>query len=241
MTSEGIMILFILAVILLGVSLFYKDRKVSVIVIENLPPWIFKKDEREDYSKNCELKSVSEYNYTDDISIEGHSNTQEEVLNDNEKSHKEKESLKEETLVSKDAEEYVNDLEKVENTDICNSMEKDSQKYLENVHKEAHKPKFITNSMTMLKDYEKLLDKFEERESFINEEKGFSQEKNSHKKTIEIPKENKISKKEEKVYWTNSGRTYHRKRSCTALARSKIIHKGTIEESKKLFACSKCK
>ena len=236
MTSEGIMILFILAVILLGVSLFYKDRKVSVIVIKNLPPWIFKKDEREDYSKNCELKSVNEDYDTEDITEE-HINTQEKMINEEVKSQKDKEILKEKVPVIKDIEQDVNLDENIENNSIKEDLPKDS----ENIQSESHKPKFITNSMSMLKDYEKLVGRLEENS--ISEEKGSSVIKSSIEKVTEGSEfvQKKAPKKVETVYWTNSGRTYHRKRSCTALARSKIIHRGTIEESKKLVACSKCK
>lgn len=48
-------------------------------------------------------------------------------------------------------------------------------------------------------------------------------------------------KEEEIVYWTPKGKTYHVKNTCRTLARSKVIHSGTVYESGKEFKCENCK
>ena len=48
-------------------------------------------------------------------------------------------------------------------------------------------------------------------------------------------------KEEEIVYWTPKGKTYHVKSTCRTLARSKVIHSGTVYESGKEFKCENCK
>lgn len=48
-------------------------------------------------------------------------------------------------------------------------------------------------------------------------------------------------KEKEIVYWTPKGKTYHVKSTCRTLARSKVIHSGTVYESKKDFKCENCK
>lgn len=52
---------------------------------------------------------------------------------------------------------------------------------------------------------------------------------------------NNFKSDEELVYWTPRGKTYHLKNSCRTLARSKVIHSGTIYESGKDFQCENCK
>lgn len=47
--------------------------------------------------------------------------------------------------------------------------------------------------------------------------------------------------KEDIVYWTPNGKTYHAKNTCRTLARSKVINSGAIHESGKDFKCENCK
>lgn len=46
--------------------------------------------------------------------------------------------------------------------------------------------------------------------------------------------------KEEKVYWTPNGKSYHTTNKCKTLSRSKNILSGTIKESGKLDPCDSC-
>lgn len=45
---------------------------------------------------------------------------------------------------------------------------------------------------------------------------------------------------QEVVYWTPNGKSYHRSKSCSALAKSKTILEGTISESGKYDPCDRC-
>ena len=56
-----------------------------------------------------------------------------------------------------------------------------------------------------------------------------------------IESSNDLSKdKDEIVYWTPNGKSYHTTKSCRALKRSKIIESGSIEESGKNDPCDFC-
>lgn len=54
-------------------------------------------------------------------------------------------------------------------------------------------------------------------------------------------KDNNLLNKDEIVYWTPNGKTYHSKSTCRTLSRSKIINSGTVNESGKDFKCENCK
>ena len=52
---------------------------------------------------------------------------------------------------------------------------------------------------------------------------------------------NEEIKEKDIVYWTPRGKTYHVKRNCRTLSRSKVINSGTVYESGKDCKCEHCK
>ena len=52
---------------------------------------------------------------------------------------------------------------------------------------------------------------------------------------------NEEIKEKDIVYWTPRGKTYHVKRNCRTLSRSKVINSGTVCESGKDCKCEHCK
>ena len=58
---------------------------------------------------------------------------------------------------------------------------------------------------------------------------------------LEVESEEEPESEAEVVYWTPNGKSYHMENTCRTLARSKIIHSGTIEQSGKSSDCEHCR